>query len=182
SLLVALVVYFVLVVAVSILLIVVARRTDKALMREVASASPAIAADRSAHVAPAPAQVVRRRISRKRNAYVAGYAPTSPPAIVMMLRVIAPEGARLAIALAPTSALGNRARSYVGVRLDPAHPDVAVLDSTAAPEAMKTQYESAMALPGFKKPPIGWGSTSLFALCGVAAGLLVGIGAGLLLP
>lgn len=180
SLVIALVVYVVLIVAVSILLIVVTRRTDKALMREIASASPAIAADQSAQVAPA--QIVRRRIARKRDAYVAGYAPAPPPALVLMLRVIAPEGARLAVALAPASALGNRARSHVGVRLDPAHPDVAVLDPAAEPEAMKSQYAAATALPGFKKPPTGWASTSLSALYGLATGLLVGIGIGFLLP
>lgn len=182
SLLIALVVYVVLVVTVSIIFVVVTRRTDKALIQEAVSASPAIVGGQHGYAAPSPAQIVRRRISRKSNAYAAGYAPAPPPALVMMLRVIAPEGARLAIALAPTTVITSRARSHVGVRLDPTHPDVAVLDPSASPEEMRVQYEAAMALPGFKKPAVGWGSTTRWALYGLAAGLSAGLVIGLLLP
>lgn len=182
SLLIAIAVYAVLIVAVTILMIMVIRRTDAALIQEVVAASPAIALGQPVHAAPSPAQIVRRRISRKRNAFVAGYAPAPPPALVVMLRVIAPEGARLAVALAPAAAISGRARSHVGVRLDPAHPDAAVLDPAASPEEMRVQYDAAMALPGFKKPPIGWGSTTRSALYGLGAGLLAGLVIGLLLP
>lgn len=180
--LVALGVYAALIVAATILMIVSVHRSDKALMQEVVSASPAIAGRQPVHTVPNPARIVRSRISGRRNAFVTGYAPVPPPALVTTMRVISPDGPRLAIALAPKTAISGRARSYIGVRLDPAHPDVAVLDPLATPEEMRVQYEAAMALPGSTKPSIGWGSTTRWTLYGLAAGLSAGFVIGLLLP
>lgn len=145
SFLTTLAVWGVLFVATWTLLLMSIRRSDKALLREVERASPMIADRRPDHTVPMPAQIVRARFARRRNGFVGGYAPVPPPALTLMLSVIAPEGARHAIALAPASTVRGRARAHIGVRLDPAHPDVAVLDPSASPERMRAQYEAAMA-------------------------------------
>lgn len=125
---------------------------------------------------------MRRRIAGKYDAFLSGYAPIRPPAIAMMVSVIAADGVRLAMALAPTTAIASRTRSYIGVRLDPRHPDVAVLDPNAAPEEMRAQYEAAMAVPGFSKPSVGWGTTARWGCYGPATGTAVGLVIGFLLP
>jgi hypothetical protein len=182
GILIALLAWVVLMVAVSIAHVVVTRRTNNALLAQTATASRAILETQPSFSTANPAQIVRRRVARRQSSYVLGYAETPPPALVMMLRVITPAGARLAIALAPPAAIPGRASSHVGVRLDPAHPDVAVLDPAGSPDEMRVQYESAMALPGFKKLAVGWGSTARSASYGLATGLSVGFVIGLLLP
>lgn len=154
------------------------RRADQRLRAYVSANSPAIGQDPDAPLAPA--QVVRRRPATADQSFVAGYAPAAPPAFAVLLRVVAAEGPRLALALMPSNIAGHR-RSYVGVRLDPGTPDVAVVDVGAAPEAMGEQYAAGLAASGGRGPSVVWGSTALWAAGWYAAGLVVGLVIGLLL-
>lgn len=179
ALLGAVVVWAVLLLAAGVAQIVVVRRSDRALQEYVAAASPAIAGD---HDAPlAPAQVVRRRVARRSTSFVVGFAGPHPPALALLLRALAPDGPRLAVALVPLQAGVYRARSYVGVRVGSAHPDVAVLDPAATPETMEKEYESALARPGSARPPVGWADATRSALAGWAGGLVLGLVVGVLL-
>lgn len=176
----AVVVWAVLLLVVGVAQVVVARRSDRALQTYVAAASPALAGDPTAPLAPA--QVVRRRVARRSTSYVVGFAAPHPPAIALLLRVLAPDGGRLAMALVPLRPGTYRAGSYVGVRVGAAHPDVAVLDPAATPETMRKEYESALRRPGTVLPPVGWADATRSALAGWVGGLLLGLVVGVLLP
>lgn len=179
ALLGAVVVWAVLLLVAGVAQIVVVRRSDRALQAYVSAASPAIATDPDAPLVPA--QVVRRRVARRSTSYVVGFAAPRPPAFALLLRVLAPDDARLAVALVPLQSRACRAGSYVGVRVGAGHPDVAVLDPAAAPEVMQKEYESALARWG-SRPAVGWADATRSALGGWVSGLVLGLVVGVLLP
>lgn len=179
ALVVALLVWVVVLVATAVIGSVLMGRANRGLLEHVGTASPAVAQDSAAELAPA--QVVRHRLARRSTGYVAGFAAQHPLAFSVLVRVMAAEGPRLAVALAPPRAGGYRAGSFLGVRLGVEHPDVAVLDPAATPATMEKQYAAALARPGAVRPPLGWGSTTLWAAAGVVAGLVIGLVVGVLL-
>jgi hypothetical protein len=91
----------------------------------------------------APAMVVRRRVGGQHPAFVAGQAePVGETSVVTMLTALAPDGARLALALVPPeTGVRLKRKEVVGVRLHPTRPDVAVLDQDLD-AAQLAQYEA----------------------------------------
>lgn len=162
----------------SIGVMLVTRRFDTRLRRDIVRASTDIVAD-PARASRAPGRVVRRRVAARWPGFVLGQAAAaSTSAVVLVVTVLDGDTARRAAALIPAQlGLHIRRGEPVQVALHPTDLEVAVLDDVVTRADLAAldadpRWQS-VGLPTDRSVTGGWPGIVLAAVLGLGAGLAV---------
>lgn len=125
---------------------------------------------------PAVGTVVRRRLARHSPSFLVGTpGPLEGPSAILVVTVLADEGARRVAALVPAMIALHARKAPVAVLLHPEESEVAVLDPRVTPEQLAAipgdpRWQTER-LPTDRSVAGGWLPVLAFVVLGLVAGL-----------